>query len=88
VDFEEMFSPLGRIESIRMFLDFSCYKNFKFYQMDLNLTFLNGDLEEDVYVEQPNDFFLTEKNDYVCRLKKDMYGIKQAPRSWYYILDR
>jgi hypothetical protein len=56
--------------------------------MDVKSTFLNGDLEEEVYVEQPEGFQLTEKKDYVCRLKKALYGIKQAPRAWYYRLDR
>jgi hypothetical protein len=53
VDFEETFSPVARIEAIRMFLAFACYKKFKVYQMDVKSTFLNGDLEEEVYVEQP-----------------------------------
>jgi hypothetical protein len=48
-----------------MFLDFSCYINFKVYQMDVDSTFLNGDLEEEFYVEQPKGFFLTEKRHYV-----------------------
>ena len=53
-----------------MFLAFACYKNFKFYQMDAKSTFLNGDLEEEIYVEQPEGFQLTNKNDYVCIIKK------------------
>jgi hypothetical protein len=49
--------------------------------MDIKSTFLNVDLEEEVYVEQPEGFLLTEKKDYVYKLKKDLYGIKQAPRA-------
>jgi hypothetical protein len=56
VDFEETFSPVARIEAIRMFLAFACYKKFKVYQMDVKSTFLNGDLEEEVYVEKPRRF--------------------------------
>jgi hypothetical protein len=88
VDFEETFSLVARIEAIRMFLDFACYRKFKVYQMDVKSTFLNGDLEEEVYVEKPEGFQLIDKNDYVCRLKKALYGLKQAPRAWYYRLDK
>ena len=50
--------------------------------MDVKLAFLNGELEE-VYIEQPEGFLLSEKEDYVCRLKKALYGLKKAPRAWY-----
>jgi hypothetical protein len=53
VEFEEFFSSIARIEAIRMFLAFGCYRKFKFYQIDVKSAFLNGDLEVEVYVEQP-----------------------------------
>jgi hypothetical protein len=56
--------------------------------MDVKSTFLNGDLEEEVYIEQPEGFLLSENEDYVCRLKKALYGLKQAPRAWYSRLDK
>jgi hypothetical protein len=56
--------------------------------MDVKSTFLNGDLEEDVYVKQTEGFSLTENPDYVCKLKKALYGLKQAQRLWYYRLDK
>jgi hypothetical protein len=52
-DFDETFAPVARLEAIRMFLAYACHKNFKVYQMDVKSTFLNGYLEEDVYVEKP-----------------------------------
>eukprot|EP00253_Pinus_taeda_P026574 PITA_26574 len=55
--------------------------------MDVKSTFLNGELQEEVYIEQPEGFVLSKKQDYVCRLKKAMYGLKQAPRAWYARLD-
>jgi hypothetical protein len=87
VDFEETFAPVARLEAIRMFLAFSSYKKFKVYQMDVKSAFLNGNLEEEVYIEKPEGFQLNNKGDYVCKLKKSLYGIKQAPRSWYERID-
>jgi hypothetical protein len=56
--------------------------------MDVKSSFLNGELEEEVYIEQPEGFQLSEREYYVCRLKKALYGLKQAPRAWYSRLDR
>jgi hypothetical protein len=78
-DFDETFAPVARLETIRMFLAYSCHKNFKVYQMDVKSTFFNGDLEEEVYMEQPKGFSLTDNPNYVCKLKKALYVLKQAP---------
>jgi hypothetical protein len=88
IDFEETFSPVSRMEAIRLILAYACSKNIKVYQMDVKSTFLNGDLEEEVYIEKPEGFQLSENENYVCRLKKALYGLKQAPRAWYSRLDR
>ena len=56
--------------------------------MDVKSAFLNGELEEEVYIEQPKGFQLSENEDYICRLKRALYGLKQAPRAWYSRLDR
>jgi hypothetical protein len=53
IDFEETFAPIARLEAIKMFLAFACFRNSKIYHMDVKLAFLNGTLEEKVYVEQP-----------------------------------
>jgi hypothetical protein len=87
-DFDENFTPVARLEAIRMFLAYSFQNNFKVYQMDVKSTFLNEDLEEEVYMEQPEGFSLTNNCYYVCKIKKDLYGLKQAPRAWYYRLDK
>ena len=55
--------------------------------MDVKTTFLNGEIEEEVYIEQPNGFVIHEQKSHVCRLKKAMYGLKQAPRAWYEKID-
>eukprot|EP00253_Pinus_taeda_P034719 PITA_34719 len=87
IDFEETFVPIAKLEAIRMFLALSSFQKFKVYQMDVKLTFLNGDLEE-VYIEQPEGYILGNDAKLVCRLKKALYGLKQAPRAWYYRLDK
>jgi hypothetical protein len=56
--------------------------------MDVKSYFLNGELEEEVYIEQPEGFQLPENANYVCKLKKALYGLKQAPRAWYSRLDK
>ena len=58
IDFEEIFSMIARLETIRMFLEFACFKNFKVYQMNAKSTFFNGNLEEEVYIEKSEGFLL------------------------------
>jgi hypothetical protein len=86
-DFDETFSPMERLEAIRIFLAYACHNNFKVYQMDVKSSFLNGDLEE-VYMEQTEGFQLSDNLDFVCKIKKALYGLKQAPCAWYYKLDK
>jgi hypothetical protein len=88
IDFEETFAPVARMEEICLILAYACSKNVKVYQMDVKSIFLNGELEEEVYIEQPEGFQLSENADCVCKLKKALYGLKQAPRAWYSILDK
>ena len=59
VDFEEMFAPIARMESIRTILAYASSKRIKVYQMDVKSTFFNGELEEEVYIEQPKGFLLS-----------------------------
>jgi hypothetical protein len=88
INFEETFSPVARMEAIWLLLAYACSKNVKVYQMDVKSSFLNGELEEEVYIEQPEGFQLSKNADYVCKLKKALYGLKQAPRAWYSRLDK
>jgi hypothetical protein len=62
--------------------------NIKVYQRNVKSNFLNGELEEEVYIEQPEGFQLSKNVDYVCKLKKALYGLKQALRAWYSRLDK
>jgi hypothetical protein len=81
--FEEVFSPMAIMEEIRILLAYVCFKRIKVYQMDIKSTFINGELQEEVYIEQPKGFLLSEKEDYVSILKKSLYGFKQSSRVWY-----
>ena len=83
IDYGETFAVFSRLEGVRTLLSYSAYKGFKVYQMDAKFAFLNGVLEEEVYMEQPNGFVDLEKSDMVCRSHKALYGLKQAPRTWY-----
>ena len=76
IDFEETFAPISRMEAICLLLAYACSKNVKVYQMDVKSSFLNGELEEEVYIEQPKGFQLSENIDNVCKLKKALYGLK------------
>jgi hypothetical protein len=79
LDFDETFASVARLEAIRMFLAYACHKRFKVYQMDVKSAFLNGDLSEEVYMEQSEGFNLSDNRDLVCKLKKALYGLKKAP---------
>jgi hypothetical protein len=83
VDFDETFAPVARIESIRILLSIACQLDFKLYQMDVKSAFLNGVLQEEVYVKQPKGFQDPHHPHHVYKLKKALYGLKQTPRAWY-----
>ncbi|XP_062075335.1 uncharacterized protein LOC133779378 [Humulus lupulus] len=83
IDFEETFAPVARLESIRLLLAIACQLHIKLHQMDMKSAFLNGLLQEEVYVEQPRGFIDPHFPHHVYKLKKALYGLKQAPRAWY-----
>ena len=83
IDYEEIFAPIARLKAIRMLLAFVCYKNFILNQMDVKNAFLNGFINEEVYVAQPPKFKSFNFPNHVFKLKKTLYGLKQAPRAWY-----
>ncbi|GJS47227.1 retrovirus-related pol polyprotein from transposon TNT 1-94 [Tanacetum coccineum] len=83
IDYDETYAPVAKLESIRILLAYACALNFKLFQMDVKSAFLNGFINEEVYVAQPPGFINFEKPDHVYKLKKDLYGLKQAPKAWY-----
>nr|GEW91520.1 retrovirus-related Pol polyprotein from transposon TNT 1-94 [Tanacetum cinerariifolium] len=86
IDFEESFSPVARLEAIRIFLAYAAHKNMVVYKMDVKTAFLNGNLREEVYVSQLDGFVDQDNPNHVYKLKKALYGLKQAPRAWYDML--
>ncbi|KAJ9561948.1 hypothetical protein OSB04_007108 [Centaurea solstitialis] len=87
IDYDETFAPVARIEAIRIFLTYAAHKNMTVYWMGVKCAFLNGVLQEEVYVEQPEGFVDPRYPTHVYVLDKALYGLKQAPRAWYETLN-
>jgi len=82
VDYEEVFSPIARLETVRVVVAHASMQRWKIHQLDVKSVFLNGELEEEVYVEQPTGFVKQGSENKVLKLRKALYGLKQAPRAW------
>ena len=80
IDFKETFSPMSTKDSFRVIMAIVAHFDLELHQMDVKTTFLNGDLDEDVYMEQPTGFVEVGKEDLVCNLNKSIYGLKQVSR--------
>jgi len=83
IDYGETYAPVARLEAVRLLLAYTCMNGSKLHQMDVKSVFLNGYIDEEVYVCQPPGFEDHKHPDYVFKLKKALYGWKQAPRQWY-----
>ena len=82
IDYEETFSPVAMLKSIRILLAIACHYDYEIWQMDVKTAFLNGSLDECIYMMQPEGFVANGQENMVCRLKKSIYGLKQASRAW------
>ena len=87
MNFDEVFAPVARLESVRLLLAHAANEGWPVHHMDVKSAFLNGELQEEVYVELPPGFVLKEHEGKVLRLVKALYGLRQAPRAWYAKLD-
>jgi hypothetical protein len=83
LDYGETFSPVARLEAIRILLAYASSHKMKLFQMDVKSAFLNGFINEEVYVEQHPSFEDATYPNHVYRLHKALYGLKQAPKAWY-----
>ena len=80
LDYFDTYSPVTRIISIRMLIALAAVHDLKIHQMDVKTAFLDGELEEEIYMEQLEGFIVPGKEKKVCRLVKSLYGLKQAPK--------
>jgi hypothetical protein len=87
IDYEETFAPVAKYTSIRTIIALATKMKWKLHQMDVKTAFLNGVIEEEVYIEQPQRFEVEDGKTHVCNLKKALYRLKQAPRAWYGRID-
>ena len=85
IDYNETFTPVTQMDSIRLALAIAASKQWEVHHMDVKCSFLNGDMNEDIFMQQPKVF---SSNPYlVYKLNKSLYGLKQAPRAWYAKID-
>ena len=83
IDFKETFAPVMKFATLRFLLALAAQTGMHLHQLDVKTAFLNGDLEEEIYMEQPEGFEVQSERRLVCRLNKSLYGLKQAPRAWH-----
>jgi hypothetical protein len=87
-DFFDTYSPVARLTTIRVLLSLAVSHGLIVHQMDVKTTFLNGELDEEIYMEQPAGFVANGEEVMVCKLLKSLYGLKQAPKQWHEKFDR
>ena len=85
IDYNDTFAPVAKMDSIRLALAIAASKKWEVHHMDVKCSFLNGDLTEEIYMQQPQGF--STNPSLVCRLRKSLYGLKQATRAWYAKID-
>ncbi|GJX25762.1 zinc finger, CCHC-type containing protein [Tanacetum coccineum] len=87
IDFFDTYAPVARISTIILLLALAAIHDLVIHQMDVKTAFLNGDLDEEIYMKQPEGFVMPGHERKVCKLKKSLYGLKQAPKQWHQKFD-
>ena len=82
IDYGEVFSPVTRMESLRILIAIAAQERWELHHLDVKTAFLNGEIMEDIYITQPEGFEVKWKEDHILKLQKALYGLKQAPRAW------
>ena len=88
IDYNEVFSPIVKHSSIRVLLALVAQLNLELVQLDVKTAFLHGNVEDEIYMTQPEGFKADGKKNMVCKLEKSLYGLKQSPRQWYKLFDK
>lgn len=83
IDYQETFAPVAKLNTIRVLFSLAANRDWPLHQLDVKNAFLNGDLEEEVYMDIPPGFENSSNQNKACRLKKSLYGLKQSPRAWF-----
>ena len=83
VDYSDTFSPVAKLTAVRLFISSAATNHWPLYQLNIKNAFLHGNLQEEVYMEQPPGFVAQGESRKVCRLRKSLYGLKQSPRAWF-----
>lgn len=83
IDYEETFAPLARLDSLRLLLALAARFDLEVHQIDIKSAYLNGNLDEELYMDQPEGFTVQGKEGKVCKLSQAIYGLKQAGRQWH-----
>lgn len=87
VDYEEVFAPVVKLQTLRTLLSVANHKDYHIHSMDVKTAFLNGYIQEEIYMRQPLGFIKNSSSHLVCKMNKALYGLKQAPRNWNQRLD-
>ncbi|GKA47287.1 zinc finger, CCHC-type containing protein [Tanacetum coccineum] len=87
IDYFDTYAPVARISTIRLLIAMASIHNLIIHQMDVKTAFLNGELDEEVYMNQPQGFIMPGNENKVCKLIKSLYGLKQAPKQWHQKFD-
>ena len=87
VDYREVFAPVARHDTIRLVIALAAQHSWPIFQLDVKSAFLHGDLQEQVFIDQPPGYVKLGSENKVYKLKKALYGLKQAPRAWYSRID-
>ena len=87
VDYDETYAPVARYPSVRAIVALAAHHGFELHQMDVKSAYLHGELEEDIYMQQPVGYVMAGREQLVCKLRKALYGLKQAGRTWHTKID-
>ncbi|KAH9720235.1 hypothetical protein KPL70_006028 [Citrus sinensis] len=88
LDYFDTYAPVARIATIRVLIALASIYQFEIHQMDVKTAFLNGELDEEIYMKQPEGFVMPGQEHKVCKLVKSLYGLKQAPKQWHEKFDK